>query len=246
MVLRPSDELDHLAGPSSAWSETWEFRATTPDAALAVMVAVVRRPAVGQMSYSAAVLGRSRPTIAMVDHDIAAPRVGLELRATSLWADHVCEDPHQRWSLGLEAFALALDEPWDLIATGRGLPVPLGFDLEWETPDPPIPIESPVDMGYLAAGEAHGEVLVGDQALTLEGPGHRLHRWGNGATFGEWWAAGHTAGTGRAPWALAELSTAYVIDTFDVVTKVSIGRVLADDGPEGPGWRSGHLAAPER
>jgi hypothetical protein len=245
VTFGPSDELDHFVGPTSAWTETWEFRAATVDLSLAVVAAVVRRPAEGQLSYWAAVLGRSRPTVALVEHEIDAPRVGLELRASGLWADHVCEEPHRRWSLGLEAFALALDDPLDLVSTGRGLPLALGFDLEWETPEAPAPIDSGLDSGYVAHGTARGDVQVGDAALTFDGPGHRLHRWGTGPAFPSWWCVPRGSGAGPIPCAIEPAARAYVTDTLDQVTEVVVGHVLVDDGPVAPAWSSAHMAPPE-
>jgi hypothetical protein len=243
--LDPSDELDHFVGPTSAWSETWEFRAAAADLSLAVVAAVVRRPAEGRVSYWAAVLGRSRPTVTVVEHEIEAPRVGLELRASGIWADHVCEEPHRRWTLGLEAFALALDDPADVVSSGRGLPVPLGFDLEWETPDPPATIRAQTDSGYIASGAAHGEVLVGEAVLDLDAPAHRLHRWGTGPAFPSWWSSPRRSGWGDAPWPVEPAATAYVVDALDQITQVVVGQVLTDSGPDAPGWASAHMALPE-
>ena len=242
MTIGPEDELDHFVGPTSAWTETWEFRLAIEDLSLAVVATVVRRPTEGRMSYWAAVLGRSRPSVALVEHDIDAPRVGLELRASGLWADHICEEPHRRWTLGLEAFALALDDPADLITTGRGLPVPLGFDLEWETPADPWPIQSDVDTGYVAEGTAHGEVLIGETTLAVDGIGHRLHRWGTGPSFPAWWS---TAGTGQAGAPRRQLdpvAEVFVADSLDVVTRVSVGTSSDDGGSGAPVWASTHMA----
>jgi hypothetical protein len=241
---RPADELDHFVGPTSAWSETWEFRAATDDLSLAVLAAVTRRPAEGRVSYWAALLGRSRPTVALVEHDVLAPRSGLELRAPGLWADHVCEEPHRRWSLGLEGFALAIDGPTDLVTTGRGLPVPFGFDLEWETPDDPLPFDAPGDEGYLAVGAAHGQVQVGEAVLALEGPGGRVHRWGTGPALPEWWALPDDAGAGSPAHPIDVAAEVVLADSLGLVSAIAVGSALADDGPVAPAWSSSHVAPP--
>lgn len=74
------------------------------------------------------------------DDDVAVPTVGLDLRAPGLWLSLV-DEGDGRWTIGLEAFALAVDDPAD----ERGDLVPLGLDVEW-------------DHGVL-----HGELLVGDE-----------------------------------------------------------------------------------
>ena len=240
MTIDASDELDHFAGPSSAWSETWEFRAAAPDLDLGVAVAVVRRPAEGQMSYRAAVLGRSRPVVVIVEHELVAPRIGLEIRGSGLWADHVCESPHEHWSFTLESFALAIDQPTDLVDKGRGLPVPLGFDLGWETDRAPVGCATPHDHGYLAAGTVHGEVLIADETLPLDGHGVRIHRWGVGPALPEWWSLADTVGVGEPPWAHAfeEATRVSVHDPVGQIAELALGAAVEGGGVTGPAWRS--------
>lgn len=191
----PADERRHDAVPSSAWTESWEWRLLVADASLALTVAVVRRPAESRVSYLAALLGLDRPTVSVVEHDIASPRgASLELRASGIWADHVCETPFAHWSLGLEAFGLTLDDPDDAVGHGRGAPTPMGLDTEWEDDGDPLPLTS--GEGYLVAGRAHGEILVGTEEHDVDGVGHRLHRWGTGARLPSWWGSGERVGEG--------------------------------------------------
>ena len=75
------------------------------------------------------------------------PPVGLDLRGSGLWLSLV-DEGDGRWTIGLEAFALAVDDPDD----DRGDLVPLGLDVEWED------------------GVVHGEVLVGDERRQIEEP----------------------------------------------------------------------------
>lgn len=86
----------------------------------------------------------------VVREEEAPPAVDGTIRANGLWLSLVCETPGEHWTVGLEAFALAVDDPED----ERGELVPLGFDVEWEAP-----------------GRVHGEVLVGDLVIELDGPG---------------------------------------------------------------------------
>jgi hypothetical protein len=94
-----------------------------------------------------------------VDRAAPLPRRGsLDLRGEGLWLSLVEEEPG-RWTIGLEAFALSVDDPADEI----GVPTPLGLDLEWEAGSVPG-----------AHGWLHGEVLtdlgpaVVDEAATFE------------------------------------------------------------------------------
>lgn len=71
------------------------------------------------------------------------------IRHHGLWLSLDCEAPGAHWTIGLEAFALAVDDPDD----ERGDLVPLGLDIEWEAP-----------------GRVHGELLVGDEVHQLDEP----------------------------------------------------------------------------
>lgn len=238
-MIEARDERPHRAGTTSAWTETWEFRLVVPDLSAVVAAAITRRPAENSASFYGMVCGRGRPSVVVVDHEIALPRWGLELRGSGIWADHVCESPLVHWSLGLEAFGLALDGPDDLVITGRGLPTPLGWELEWETPDGPASADPPGERGYVAAGWAHGEVLVGDETLEVEGPGHRLHRWGTGLPLTPWWCGGAHAGVGPPPRKLDAGGRVRVADHTGSMTDLSFGVLPTADGPGRPGWVSG-------
>src|SRR5688572_1595173 len=74
---------------------------------------------------------------------------GDDLRAPGLWLALTCETPDEHWTVGLEAFALAVDHPDD----ERGDVVPLGLDIEWEAP-----------------GRVTGELLIGDKRFDLDEP----------------------------------------------------------------------------
>jgi hypothetical protein len=210
--LVDADEHPHAPGPSSAWSETWEWRLVLDDGSLALTVALVRRPSQARLSYLFALVGRDRATVSVVEHDIAAPRRdSLELRASGIWADHICEQPFSHWNLGLEAFGLTLDEPDDAVGDARGIRTPVGLDLEWEDDTGPSALDA--TDGYLTAGRAHGEILVGVEEHDVVGAGHRLHRWGNGPSLLSWTGRGAVTSPGVA-----------------LPRGVLLGRAVADDG----------------
>lgn len=240
MTIDPRDERSHRAGPSSAWSETWEFRAATDDRTVAVAVALIRRPAEGQVSYRAVLFGRARPIVVVVDHELVPPRVGLEIRGSGIWADHICEEPHDHWTLGLECFALALAGPDDLLETERGLPVPFGFDLGWEAGRGPAPIEVDRDSGYHATGIMNGEILLADDRIDFAGSAARIHRWGTGPALPAWWSLGASAGVGDLPGPGTVDVDARVatLDPFGRTVDLSLGTVVAESGVHGPLWSS--------
>ena len=107
--------------------------------------------------------GLDRPghdLVILDEPDAPPPRPGsMEIRASGLWVDAIEEEQGRRWTIGLEAFALAVDHPNDSVGTR----VPLGFDLEWERVGPDVDGHTPARV--------HGEVLVAADVLDLDATG---------------------------------------------------------------------------
>ncbi len=115
---------------------------------------------------TASVARPGQDLVVLSEPDAPRPRAGsMEVRSSGLWADAIEEEPGGRWTIGLEAFALAVDHPDDAV----GHRVPLGFDLEWERTGPDVEGRTPAHV--------HGEVLVGDDEIDLDAEG--------------WWTEGH-------------------------------------------------------
>lgn len=113
-----------------------------------------------------------------------------ELGASWLWADLVCETPLEHWTVGLEAFGVALDDPTESYRSGRGDRTALGFDLEWEMLGPATPLAGAA--GYHLPCLVHGQVLIGPEVIDFEGWGSRSHAWGSRSWRDQAW--GTTAG----------------------------------------------------
>lgn len=180
----PSDERRHDATPG-ARTEEWSFVAGTGTEA--VLVAhLVLDPGAGRAAFTALVRNPPERAVLVAAVDLAPPRPpGLEVRGPGIWADHVVEEPFERWSLGLEAFGVGLDVDPDrtagdlLAAHGhpdeRGDRTPVGWDLEWHATGP---VErSPLGSGYVVPCRVEGEVLLGDEVWALDRDGRRDHRW---------------------------------------------------------------------
>ena len=171
------------------------------------------RPDEGFAWYWAYLVGPLTGLIVVRDHEVPPPRAGLELRADGLWAELVCETAGEHWSFGLEAFGLRLDDPADALAPGGeiGERVAVGLDIEWEVDDGPTgagAIRDGRSGDGPAGGTVRGDVLVGQERITFEGPGS--FRSAGVAT--DWWAApwrrawpGLDAEAGRDPSAIVPL-----------------------------------------
>ena len=189
-----SDEQRHPPGPDPLWEESWYFDFVSPDGSLGGYVRLGVVPREGATWFWAALVGRGRPLVTLRDHDVETPRGrALEARAGGLWVDLVCETPLEHWSVGLEAFGVALDDPAEAYRGERGHPTALGLDLEWEAGGAPVAGgHGPAGAGYGQACAVHGDVLVGRERIAFDGAGWRTHAWGPRDWWGEpWsWAAG--------------------------------------------------------
>ena len=193
--------------PDPAWErrhpgveETFTFHFCTADGGLGGFAALTLWP--DRAWWWAGLVGTGRPYILVRELDVRPPRsaASLEIRAEALWADLVCEEPFAHWSIGMEAFGVALDDPNDALGDERGDRIGLGFDLGWEVPSDWAGVAVQAQSGdatgsYEQVGAVAGEVLVGGgghvTAIAVDGTGQRRHTWGRPC-----WAS--DAGAGRS------------------------------------------------
>jgi hypothetical protein len=178
-----SDEGRHEPGPEPFWSESWYFDFFAPDGSVGGWVRLGIYPNLGVSWYHAYLVGPDRQTIAVADLEVAVPKApSLEIRSSGLWADHICETPLDHWTLGNEAQGLGVDDPATLYERApRGDLVPIAFDLEWETAGTPYHYVH--TTRYEVPCTVHGEILVGDERIELDGHGQRDHSW----AVRDWW-----------------------------------------------------------
>ena len=173
---------------NESWNESWYLDFVEPTGRFGGYLQLTLWPRAGVSWFWACVAGPDRPLVTVITNDAPVPRPpALELRASGLWVDLICETPFAHFSVGLEAFGVALDDPTEVYRGCRGDRTPLGFDLEWETPE----AARSVPGGYRLDGTVLGEVLVGDERIELDGRGGRKHRWGTD----QWWNEASDFGT---------------------------------------------------
>ena len=124
-----------------------------------------------QATYDARIHRSGHDPVAVIEPEIRG--AGLELRAPGLWADHVCEEDEQRWTVGLEAFGIVFDPEAEVGPDTRGERVPVGLDLEWERSGP-LERESTAST-FLCT--VQGEVLLGPDTIAVDGAGRVSHAW---------------------------------------------------------------------
>ena len=239
-----TDERPHGPGPEPDWTEAWTFDFFVADGSVGGSVTVARHPnrSGGRFWYWASLVGAGRPLVAVADHGVPPPRRpwSLELRSDGLWADHNCETAGEHWSIGLEAFGVRLDDPSECYGEPRGDRVGIAFDLEWETDGHAVtgsagPGEQAGTTRYEIPCRVHGEVLVEDEVIEIDGWGQRDHLWGPQ----DWWGRPWCRAAGRLDdgtrWHSFELDGAAArIAGLDASGLPVGGRLLrTDDGAAG-------------
>ncbi len=189
----PVDERSHDRGEERLWSESWYFDFFQADGSLGGWVRIGLCHNLGAAWYHAYVVGPGRPILAVQDLEAPLPKPGsLEVRTHGLWADHTCETPLEHFTIANETHALSVDDPVALYAREpRGDQVPVGLDLEFETDGSPH--HYLYTTRYEIPCRVHGEVLIGDERIELDGWGQRDHSWGER----DWWKFGWVWCSGR-------------------------------------------------
>lgn len=191
----PLDERPHEPG-RPGWWEVWSFDLVDAGAGIGFHLALELGG--GRAVVRAAVVREDRALVSLVADDLPPPRVGLEIRGPGVWASAECETPLDHWSLGLEAFAVTLDDPWDALGAARGDRTPLGADLEWEAHSSPVVLPSDEQStGYEVPAHVHGDVLLGPERLVVDAVGTWAHRWG--AASATSWSRHRAAGGPSRP-----------------------------------------------
>ena len=187
------DERRHEPGPEELWSESWYFDFFAPDGSVGGWVRLGLYPNLGAAWYHALLVRPGQPTISVADLEVPLPKgESLEIRANGLWADHICETALEHWSVANEAHGVAVEDPSDLYADApRGEIVPIAFDLEWETTG--APYHYMYTTRYEVPCSVHGEILVGDERIALDGWGQRDHSWAPR----DWWTISWVWTAGR-------------------------------------------------
>ena len=202
--------------PHRLWAESWYGDFAAPDGSLAGYAQLMLWPNLGRSWFWSALVGPGRRPVVLVETDAPLPRPStLELRAPGLWTEFIEQVPNEHFTVDLEAFAVALDDPEDVFDKGWGDRVPYGLELEWES--------SPGSLDVV-----HGQVLVDDEAFEMDGRGRRFHWEGLPAWWDQEWTNGPTDG-------LVIASAPLPVDHPDTAQRARLERHLVST-PTGPAW----------
>jgi len=115
----------------------------------------------------------------------------LTLTTAHVRAEHVCEQPLQRFRVSLRGRGESYADPAALLRGESGEPVEVAFELCWETLGDPYAYR--VTTRYEIPCRVSGSITVGDETIELHGVGQRDHSWGTRDWWSaQWmWSAGH-------------------------------------------------------
>ncbi len=176
--------LSDPALPEPGGRETHRLLIVGDDGAVATSLAFQFEQRSGTAGFQAVVFGletdgpgASLPVV-LTTTDVVLGR-SWELRTSGLWAEQVRETSFEHWSYGLEAFALAIDEPDELVRRGFGHRLPLGWELDFVAVDPPTAAADHGSGSFDQWGTVDGLLLSRDGERALSGRARRTYWTGD-------------------------------------------------------------------
>jgi len=174
--------------PHRGCVDEWAFALINADGTTGVVTGHRLDPRHRRVGYWWCLVRSGEPLLHVVDWEIPARTEPGLAKGEQLWAEMLCEDPLEQWTIGNETTAVALDDPDDALGVAHGSPTPVACDIEWyaagSTP-------TRIDDGFVQHGVAHGVIEVaGRPPMIVEE--WRCVRWRR------WWLPG-AAGWGSTP-----------------------------------------------
>jgi hypothetical protein len=201
MAVAPTDELPHRHPGGAPSIDEWVFTAWSDDAALGLISG--HRLVAGTAWYWSALARSGEPLLHLSEWGVTVRADPFVVKAHEMWAEHHCVSPLEQWSLGNEAYFVALDDPAAALDRAYGVPTPTAMDLEWYAVTGPHEIAD----GFIQEGVVHGRVdVMGIPPIELaEVPARRWRRWSRSNFLSPVEPGGVVAHTGlRAPFAFPD------------------------------------------
>ena len=122
----------------------------------------------------------------LVDASAPLPPAGDDTQAIETSRARVtqhCDVPLERFRVVLEGTAAAHADHSAPLRGEAGEPVEIAIDLTWETDG--VPYQWRLATRYEIPCRVTGTVRIGEETVSLSGPGQRDHSWGGR----DWWAS---------------------------------------------------------
>jgi hypothetical protein len=178
-----SEEERHEPAGEHLWNESYYFDVVSDDCTVGAYVRIGLYPNLGVAWYTTFVCGPDRPTVAVVDLEAPLPVAGsLATAREGLRADHVCEEPLQRFRVTLKAIGEAHEDASAFLRGEPGTPCAVSLDLLWETAGSPYAYR--LTTRYEIPCTVVGTISIDGEEIALRGEGQRDHSWGTR----DWWS----------------------------------------------------------
>jgi hypothetical protein len=194
------DERRHSAGSDRWWAERYRFELRIESGWLGIEYTLFPRQRIA--SFVSHWVPRSGAVILCRDDEVPLPAqpAVLEIRSSALWSHAICEEPLERWTVAMEAYALALDPSDDAgsdsdsdseiahdTADERGERVGMACDIEWERVANTGCVGSRLgfdsgdaDGTYEVTALAYGDLQLDDEVIQIhEAQARWTHAWGD-------------------------------------------------------------------
>lgn len=178
----PDDEFAHESGAETFWNESWYCDFVDAGQGIGGYARLGLTPNEGVAWVTALLCGPDRPTVAVIDFEVALPTDPFLLRTNAFEFRHDVVTPLQTYRVQLRGTGHSYDDPAALLRGESGRPVEVAVDLEWSTAG--APYQYRVTPRYEIPCTVTGTVAVDGDRITVDAvPGQRDHSWG----VRDWW-----------------------------------------------------------
>ena len=101
-------------------TDEWLFAAWSPDASLGLLSG--HRVTGSRAWYWSAFVQTREPLLHLAEWDVKVRADPFIVKAPEMWAEHHCVAPLEQWSIGNEAFFVALDDADEALGRAYGTP----------------------------------------------------------------------------------------------------------------------------
>ena len=173
--MEGAEERRWQPSSSNAWHETHQLVILEANDRI-VLLRLTFWPNRGVGEFLAIRADPGERPVVLHDAELPVPDDRWEVRSSGIWVELVCETPLTHWSYGLEAFALIIDSPAQLVTSPVGDLVPMGWELEFESREAAVRLGAE-SAGYEQSGIAHGILLDASGQSEVQGAAKRWHWW---------------------------------------------------------------------
>jgi len=162
-------EADDRDRPGDSDIDMFDLEFVASDLSLAGLLRLDIRRGAGATRFLASVLRAGEDPVTVLDYDLPLATGAFEFRASGVWVELCCEEPLDHWTVGLEAFGLAVPAGEVVTPASYGDRVPLGLDLDLDT----VAAPEGDARSFSVDVKVHGEILIADAAYEIEATGVR-------------------------------------------------------------------------